>query len=82
MNSEISWLHECKCDFVWLTSLNLRGARKPEIQSNDNILSLKFLGDVSATTDSFTLQNTGDWEKVLEFLFFPHYIFRNLSEGL
>lgn len=58
------WFH------VTSKPLNLRDVRRPETQSNDNILSLKYLGNADGNYRfSFTLQNTGDWGKVLECLF-------------
>lgn len=72
------WFH------VTRKTLNLRDARKTETQSNDNILSLKYLGDAYGNYRfSFTLQNIVNWEKVLEFLFFPCITYlENLSDGL
>lgn len=72
------WFH------VTSKTLNLRDARKTETQSNYNILSLKYLGDAYGNYRfSFTLQNIVNWEKVLEFLFFPCIIYlENLSDGL
>ena len=71
------WFH------VTSKTSNLRDARKPETQSNDNILFLKYLGDAYGNYRfSFTLQNIADWEKVLEFLLFPGIIYlENLSDG-
>lgn len=54
--------------------LNLRSARKPEIQSNGNILSLKYLDDGYGNYRFFHTSEHWDWEKVPEFIFSLHYI--------